>query len=665
MLSEWRSRLGQIHGDVEAYHLTRFPGHRLILEPLLAGFSVDRAVHEERGRTFVFHFHLRPDDYMREYCGIERDEVLLTYSPFDRLEARTVELHQNARSVDNRLDPLVSFLLCGDSATPERLAELVKADAPQIVGFSVDDIHNVLAGVDLRTLIADRVFSRDLFAAESPLLSDPTFFGRKEIVSTLVSRHRSGQNSGLFGLRRIGKTSVLHAVIRQLKQAEISNALYLDVSSPALYQQRWWFLLQDVVMGFCQLQGIPGPSESYSELDGAQRFRDDLLALFDADKERRWLLALDELEWITFGDVSPARHWEVDFLPFWQAIKALHQELRGRMTFIVAGINPAGLELARIGKYDNPLFETTSRFYLGFFEQDEIQQMVRRLGRSMGLSVESALYGRLFEEYGGHPYLTRRACSGLAGALRERPGSLTVPLFERERDAIARGLDELVSYILSVLASWYPAEFEALRRIAVEAPSSTTSQESSRLTSHLEGYGLVARDGSTLHIRTALIRNHLREAAESLESETNLSEEELAAQIMRRRYRLERALRTTVKDGIWFGCGDRAAAAALGCLQERRRENLSGLAYGELWEELTLYELLAILEGNWRFFQTAFGKDKADVITWLKHINKCRKDAHSNTVKPDDLPFLWMSFLRMEEVLKLPQREAPDDVPQV
>src|SRR5207237_4122773 len=143
----------------------------------------------------------------------------------------------------------------------------------------------------------------------------------------------------------------------------------------------------------------------------------------------------DEIENVTLG-VSSASHWEQDFLPFWQTLRSLHQVTRGGFCFTVSGVNPRALEVERIGKTDNPLFATVNSYYLEPFSQPELREMVRRLARFMGLRVDESLFSLLGEEYGGHPFLTRQACSKLAARLTSRPATLTIEDFRTQRDAL-------------------------------------------------------------------------------------------------------------------------------------------------------------------------------------------------------------------------------------
>jgi predicted AAA+ superfamily ATPase len=68
-------------------------------------------------------------------------------------------------------------------------------------------------------------YDRDLFDITSPLRKDLYFFGRTDLINKLVDRHSSNENSGVFGLRRSGKTSLIYAVERLMERGCFS--LYL------------------------------------------------------------------------------------------------------------------------------------------------------------------------------------------------------------------------------------------------------------------------------------------------------------------------------------------------------------------------------------------------------------------------------------------------------
>ena len=57
------------------------------------------------------------------------------------------------------------------------------------------------------------------------------FFGkdRTNLISELYGKYRQGEHGGLFGLRRIGKTSILN-LLRQRVDQSGGVAIYLDCS---------------------------------------------------------------------------------------------------------------------------------------------------------------------------------------------------------------------------------------------------------------------------------------------------------------------------------------------------------------------------------------------------------------------------------------------------
>ena len=50
-------------------------------------------------------------------------------------------------------------------------------------------------------------------------------------------------------------------------------------------------------------------------------------------------------------------------------------------------------------------------FYIPGFDYTQTREMVRKLGKIMGIKFDEGVYTRLVEDYGGHPFLVRRVCS--------------------------------------------------------------------------------------------------------------------------------------------------------------------------------------------------------------------------------------------------------------
>ena len=122
--------------------------------------------------------------------------------------------------------------------------------------------------------------------------------------------------------------------------------------------------------------------------------------------------------------------------------------------------------------------------------------MLRTLGRPMGLQFDTAAVDYLVKQYGGHPLLTRIACSITHRSLREAGDELPrvvgeewLRQTEADRDA---ELSFYCGHVVSELSQFYPDEYEILTEIAcgnwVDIYEFVTDPHS---TTHLNNYGLL------------------------------------------------------------------------------------------------------------------------------------------------------------------------------
>ena len=659
-----RYGMGQIRRECETAYFSRYPLDRDVVRPFLTCFDVTSAFRHQDGRGEIAAFFLKPETFIAELLGLER-ELLLAYSPYEELQARSIVLHDEvAATYRERLDPLGSLLVTNAPSHASVVEDYRDAapERPPLILLGRQALDRLRDPDDLRDLFVQHLFRRDLFGLESPLTRDTSFFGRHDIVSELLDRFRSGQNSGLFGLRRIGKTSVLYALDRRSKEGGYGGVSYIDLSNPSLHRGRWWELLEALSRSIAEAMPLKARQKSkilsmgggYTETNGAQAFRSDIQILRTYKPKHRLLLALDEIENITF-DISPAEHWRTDFLPFWQTIRSVHQDTGGEFCFIVAGVNPHLTEAATVGTFDNPLFSTVKVYYVPPFGPTTVRNMVRKLGRYMGLRSEERLFELLAAEYGGHPFLIRQACSHLAKHVTNRPGHLSVKLFEAERRQLRLVLEKNIRQILGVLEKWYPEEYQLISELARGEVDSFVefARASAEFTQHMEGYGLVREARASPQITIGLVREHLARAAKS-SARIEASAEDVDAvhaEISRRRNVIERRLREIIREGLRFRYGPKAAAKALDCLAAPRREVIMRFSYDAMWEETYFKELIVVLKREWDAYQNWFSEDQGTVIQWLEHVDRSRADAHAKLMSEDDLAYLRVCFRKLEERL--------------
>ena len=361
---------------------------------------------------------IKPTDIFQEMFNIDREMIVL-FSPYENFEPRTLDAIFTATSQHQalRIERICSVLVSKDPGVAYKLRELLKNDqeAQIVVPFTYDELSSVNTDpYFFRNRFIEYFYARDLFASESPLRKDLYFFGRTDLVHVLLNRHRSNQVSGLFGLRKTGKTSVIFGVQRGLQKVNGVSA-FIDCETPAFHQLRWNHALHHVLMEVRKQNNLNERLDQLDDYTGAQApvlFEKHLRRMSERLGSKTIMLIFDEVENIT-PTVSPSEHWRegTDFVFFWQTIRSLFQSSSGLFSYLLVGTNPLCVELPTIGSSDNPLFAQVPLEYIPGFDVPQTREMVRRLGRIMGLKFDEVIYGKLTEDCGGHPYLMRHICS--------------------------------------------------------------------------------------------------------------------------------------------------------------------------------------------------------------------------------------------------------------
>ena len=313
-----------------------------------------------------------PQIHVRERFGLLQ-EVLVIYSQHHKTDARVLTAIESiTRSPDfkHRVERVVFLLV--HKGTAEEADAICRVSVDRIlVPFQADELLDPQKGsAFIRSKLARAVGAVDLFGMTSAITSDKYFFGRHDLVQALVTRSTiNKENSGLFGLRKTGKTSVLRAVQRRVDDRPILVE-YFDCSNPGIHAARWWQVLENVICRCMSTLRIdcrkePGLRREYNQINAGTRFVSDIKTILKSDHLDQIVLMFDEIEFITHGvSGTLGQHWDQDFVPLWQTIRAAHQELQGKLVFFVAGVNPTCVEKSHFDGTPNPIFQLASPFYL-------------------------------------------------------------------------------------------------------------------------------------------------------------------------------------------------------------------------------------------------------------------------------------------------------------
>lgn len=675
---------GKVHQSVMAGHLTRFPKEKPLLRPLLEFFDVTWGDRQRRfGSDFSVYF-LKPLDQAAEILGFER-ELLLIYSPYPTFEPRVVQIADDVlqrNPARGRVEQMCFVLVAPVSSLRDDIGRhlLEASQSRMVIPFVEGELTGGVGPWFIRNRFSESLFARDLFDIEQALVADAYFFGRQSFVLDLLDRFKRGENTGLFGLRKSGKTSAIFK-LKRMVSADGSGALvYVDAQSPDVYRLRWWELLGRIKDDFAKELGemLPHPLDRpFSPNTAVKRFAQavDYLLGKPNDRNPRVLFVLDEIEHIC-PQLSPDAHWNEDFLPFWKHLRAIQTADR-RLSFLIAGVNAHATELPSIGTQDNPLFSLVGSRYMPPFDRTETGEMVRTLGKYMGMHFTDDALDYLAQHYGGHPLLIRLACSWehkqIAAHRTPRPTDVSRASLTGDEERRDQELIPYTKHVLEVLRTWYPEEFDLLKALAMGDRQTFReyAEELPECVQHLRAYGLVDTTGEPritmrvveLYMRSRQSNSVAQQSRRERNPETTLEENDwlaLVQDISRLRNRFEPKLRRFVKMVLISHLGpERWIDPVLDAVPTERRKRLQGIDRDQILNsELLFSDLINLMQREWeRFKHLEAGAPsnrvtRAQLNVLLEYVNTHREDAHAKQVSQAEAAGVAIACAALEDALK-------------
>lgn len=613
-------------------------------------YITNRGANVKLGASSCYrYFLIKPTDHFKEQFNLDR-EIIVVFSSYDSFEPRTFDAVPAAfKKIDQplRVDKVCSIIISKDQDVVRRVKDILKNDLEMqvIIPFTYSELKTG----DKTTLIIQRFqehfYSRDLFAFESPLKKDIYFFGRRAYVHSLMNRHKSGENSGVFGLRRSGKTSVLEAIKRESYIMDTACA-FIDCQN--LYHFAWNRALYYTMSEIAKALKIEMPSNSdeYTEEEANIHFKEDLELLFECT-DKNVLVLYDEIEHIS-PSLGMTENWKIgdDFIKYWQTIRSNYREWGKRFTFIIAGTNPGAIELITINGHDNPLFnQLDTESYLPVFNVEDTSEMVNKLGGYMGLTFDDIVCSNLTKDFGGHPYLIRHFCSAISFYVNEKrlkkPLVVTNAIYNAVMPIFTQSkADVYCRLITQVLLDNYKEEYRFLENLALGNLQENAKYDPTMIT-HLIGYGIIENNQGVLGYRIEVLKNYM--ARKYAYNKQNMSLEEKWSEISERRNKVEPKLRQMIKNQLKsiYGVGV-AKTKVLDAMRDDLRTKYSHLKYEELFDpskcEIYFSHLGQIVFKYYEdAFKHVFSKNKHTTRSYFSIINDLRKDCHAGDVTEDEM----------------------------
>lgn len=597
---------------------------------------------------------IRPTDDSSVALNTQR-ELLVVFADYDTFEIRTLEAFPNFYDLveSARVDKTIRFLVSADENV-ERAIKLYLEQHPEypvVVPITFDQLERRLDPLISAVRLNHHI--RDLFGFQSPLREEHFFFGRNDIVSSVIDLAKSGQHSSLFGLRKSGKTSTIYAIERRCKPNELKVVTF-DCQDLQIHGRTYGELLIHVINTVrerSKLKKVVPPSKS----DGpevAEWFAKSMEMSLNS-LQSNLLVIFDEIENISPGTAA-SDHWRTgkDPIYFWQVIRSFAQSSRKRcLSVCIVGTSPYILEQPKISDIDNPAYLLAQKRFIPNLDFDETREMVARLGFFMGLDFDPAAVSRLHSSYGGHPFFTRQVCSKIHQLTNgQRPKAVPLRRVEEAQQEFGGQLESYLYEIVSNLRTYYPDEFSLLKSLVSEDRDEFDEyvKEAPDLIDHLLGYGLVVtRDGSA-----ELAFDAVKKAVLHLEPDERLVQlEGKWAELCLRRNAIEQGVRNT----LYFWSRNLVKHEFEKLLEKqlskRRFEALNDLSPRILFSKdsspLYLSDLIAII-GNEKVLPY-LGEYRSEIRDKLNLANNFRADAHAKNISDEEFVIAQSAFEKLEE----------------
>jgi hypothetical protein len=250
---------------------------------------------------------------------------------------------------------------------------------------------------------------RNLYDIRDPVADRLNFFGREALAAELMETLIEGRPLALFGLRKMGKSSLLKFLRDKLPFPTALVDLQKGVDLASLYERILTSWSRSIRVKVRDMEWSPPDMNGATDLSSAFTSATSRLLthLEEQSATSRLCLLVDEADLIV-----PHNDQDVDrYLSFARALRGLVQEEEGRFSLLVAGVDPSLNRTNRLADQQNPFYQFFREKYLPTLNRDDCIQMIRNIGRQMGLiySDEAVLF--VADVSGGHPFLARQLCS--------------------------------------------------------------------------------------------------------------------------------------------------------------------------------------------------------------------------------------------------------------
>ena len=416
---------------------------------------------DDKRYSYIF---LSPESRISKQFNLNR-EILCVVPDHERLDSRVFKLIKELLDqYATRLERDSVFIVASANNAQALAKQYMEESGIKVICCEWRDIEAAHEEWPYE-LLRQFLYSRDFFDVSDPVSSDKDFFARYRLVDDIHDTLADGQSVGVFGLRKIGKTSVL-------ERLKVKNALtkrfriaHIDAQGPEIYNSNAAEVVLEICRAFARVwrqehhRAYEHQIPSGLDIVEASRFFRKFVQRLEGSANKPLLLIIDELERI-LPHSARMSHWNADYLHFWRLLRSESQTMHGRFMFLVASTNPYFVEAAQFDGEDNPLYRFIRPVFVPMFSHADLEVMLGDLGKPMGVFLDDAAIETILVEYGGHPFLSRQLCSFISKELPERELHITGNKVQKSLPQFRAYSRSDMDAILKVFGDFYPDELK-------------------------------------------------------------------------------------------------------------------------------------------------------------------------------------------------------------
>lgn len=386
---------------------------------------------------------------------------------------------------------------------------------------------------ELQTRIQNHTGQTNLYEKKTPVTSPLEFFGRHTIIEDIKTRIDQFDPVGIFGLRKVGKTSLLQYLKEQLPDPvaflnlegetghKACSLLYHKIIKEFVNEIKIKFSAEiDVSHLVCLNPGFDPKNLTGEDFANDLRNLDEILKQH-SDRPPKFVLFIDEIEELLPSDKKKQRPYE-GYPDFLKVIRGLNQNAK-LLIPIVASVDSR----FNLGKFSdgtkNPAYTMFVEKKLAGLSREDTDTLVTTIGASLGLEYEPGALERIYTATAGYPLLTRLLCSKFFDPKSSKNKMITIKLsavkaviadfpssYDEDLNQLFTSLKFSQQAVLKVLALHAPLDRNSLQeRFLLQIKDKNKNDEFRKALNYLKELGLITGTKNNIQLTIGLLREWL------------------------------------------------------------------------------------------------------------------------------------------------------------